>query len=86
MEIQILKQKIVNPLIMGEALGVPILQRCSSMLHYFFLTEPISVMTGLSISKVLDLYFQTIFLLGHTNLCGHQTCMSKLDCFMAAKW
>lgn len=39
MKIWKIKYKIVNTLIMGGDLGVLILQRCFSILHYFFLTE-----------------------------------------------
>ena len=59
-------------------------------LHYFSIYGirlRLSI-TRLSISKVPDTYCQTVFLWGHTkyvSLCGHQTCLSKLDSFMEGK-
>ena len=63
-------------------------------LHYFFQSTIHGIrlrlsITRLSISKVPDTYCQTVFLWGHTkyvSLCGHQTCLSKLDSFMEGKW
>lgn len=77
MEIWIIKYKIVNPL----SSWVGIWASDSSEAFFYIISfkqNPLRGITGLSISKDLAICCQSVFVLRHTHLCGHQTCVSKL--------